>query len=113
MVLMFPCDHSTWFSLIANNYQCTNGDQKPYHTVIICNVLTNRFAWHQYDAPVEETGIYVPKVLIDGRMLKQAELLAGLGLPNREVAAMLRSQEELFIHPVRSPCSLLSLSPEK
>lgn len=113
MELMFPCDHSTWFSLIANNYQCTNGDQQPYHTVIICNVRTKRFRWVQYNAPVEEMKIYVPKVLIDGRMLRQAELLAGLGLPNREVAEMLRNQEELFIHPVRSSCSLLSLSPEK
>ena len=34
-------------------------------------------------------------------MLRQAELLAGLGLPNKEIAEMLRNQEELFIHPVR------------
>lgn len=90
-----------------------NGDQKPYHTVIICNVLTKLFRWYQYNAPIEESGIYIPKVLIDGRMLKQAELLAGLGLSNKEIAETLRNQEELFIHPVRSPCSLLSLSPGK
>lgn len=98
---MFPCDQSTWFSLIANNYQCTNGDRNVSHTVIICNVMTKRFRWVQYNADVTNMAIYVPKVCIDGRMLKQAELLAGLGLRSRDVAEILRNQEDLFMHPVR------------
>ena len=100
MELVLPVDHSNSFALIYNNYNCT-GDIQVRSNGIRINLNNKSFCYLDYRYPIETDKHYVPKVLIDGRLLRQAQLLMGLGLSNKELAEMLRNQEELFIHPVR------------